>query len=60
MTCQFCGSCSQLIFIGSKSVSVYRHVVGVSAAAHNEVDPTRVVGVFIEIWRYTVRSHSDT
>ena len=46
MTCQFCGSSSQLIFIGSKSVSVYRHVAGVSAAAHNahnEVDPTRGV-----------------
>ena len=43
MTCQFCGSSSQLIFIGSKSVSVYRHVAGVSAAAHNEVDPSRGV-----------------
>ena len=43
MTCQLCGSSSQLIFIGSKSVSVYRHVAGVSAAAHNEVDPTRDV-----------------
>ncbi len=43
MTCQFCGSSSHLIFIGTKSVSVYRHVAGVSAAAHNEVDPTRGV-----------------
>ena len=43
MTCQFCGSSSQLIFIGSKSVSVYRHVDGVSAAAHKEVDPSRGV-----------------
>ena len=43
MTCQFCGSSSQLIFIGSKYVSVYRHVAGVSATAHNEVDPTRGV-----------------
>ena len=29
MTCQYCGSSSQLIFIGTKSVSVYRHVAGV-------------------------------
>ena len=49
MTCQFCGSSYQLIFIGSKSVSVYRHVAGVSAAAHNEVDPTRGVLKFGDI-----------
>ena len=48
MTCQFCGSSSQLIFIGSKSVSVYMHVAGVSAPAHNKVD--RAVYCNLEIY----------
>ena len=32
MTCQFCGSGSELIFIGSKYVSVYMHMAEVSVS----------------------------
>ena len=51
MTCQFPGSGSELIFIGSKYVSVYMHMAEVSVSLVTKWTPP---GVLTEIWRYTV------